>query len=135
MTAPKFQADPADHLPPSLAELVRLIGFPATLKLVERFGGGRLYVPLEEHLNDQHAIVLAIGKEAARKLSRDRATEILEIPRAAAYMRVVRDTIMREQYETKSATDLAREYGMTRRNVFYRVGAANDDEQDDLFGK
>ena len=29
--------DPADHLPPSLAELVRLIGFPATLKLVERF--------------------------------------------------------------------------------------------------
>lgn len=130
---PLAQADPAEHLPPSLADLVRLIGFPATLKLVERFGGGRLYVPLEEHLTEQHAIVLAIGKEAARKLSRDRSTEILEIPRAATYMRAVRDTLMREQYETKSASELAREYGMTRRNVFYRVGADEDDEQTDLF--
>lgn len=127
------QADPADHLPPSLAELVRLIGFPATLKLVERFGGVRLYVPLEEHLNEVHAIVCAIGGESARKLSRDRATEILEIPRAAAYMRVVRDVLMREQYETESASALARKYGMTRRNVFYRVGAANDIDQGDLF--
>lgn len=126
------QADPADHLPPSLAELVRLIGFPATLKLVERFGGCRLYVPLEQHLTEQHAIVRAIGRDAARKLARDRKTETLEIPRAAAYLRVVRDTIMREQYETRSTAALAREYGMTRRNVFYRVGAAND-TQDDLF--
>lgn len=132
MSAPK-QADPADHLPPSLADLVRLIGFAATLKLVERFGGGRLYVPLEQHLTEQHPIVRAIGKEAARKLARDRKTEILEIPRAVAYMRVVRDRLMREQYETRSASELAREYGMTRRNVFYRVGAANDDEQGDLF--
>lgn len=127
------QADPADHLPPSLADLVRLIGFTATLKLVERFGGGRLYVPLEQHLTEQHAIVRAIGKDAARKLARDRKGEILEIPRAVAYMRVVRDAIIREQYQTQSASALAREYGMTRRNVFYLVGAANDANQDDLF--
>lgn len=132
MSAPS-QADPADHLPPSLAELVRLIGFTATLKLVERFGGGRLYVPLEGHLTEQHPIVRAIGKDAARKLSRDRKTEILEIPRAVAYMRVVRDAMMREQYQTQSASALAREHGMTRRNVFLRLAAANDDDQDDLF--
>lgn len=132
MTAP-VQADPADYLPKSLADLVKLMGFQATLKLVERFGGLPLYVPREEHLNEEHGIVAAIGAEAARKLSRDRGTETLEIPRAAAYLRRVRDQLMREKYETNSASELAREFGMTRRNVFYRVGADEDDDQGDLF--
>ena len=132
MTATK-QADPADYLPPSLADLVKLIGFPATLKLVEHFGGLPLYVPREEHLRAEHGIVAAIGADPARKLARDRGTETLEIPRAAAYLRRVRDQLMREKYETSSASELAREFGMTRRNVFYRVGADNDDEQGDLF--
>lgn len=132
MTALK-KADPADYMPPSLAELVRLIGLASTLKLVERFGGIRLYVPLEQHLRDSHPIARAIGVDAARTLARDRATETLEIPLAKDYLRRVRDRVMAGQYETKSATELAREYGMTRRNVFYRLGAANDDSQGDLF--
>jgi hypothetical protein len=134
MTAPK-QADAADYMPPSLKDLVTLIGFPATLKLVERYGGLPLYVPREEHLNADHGIVATIGADLARKLSRDRGTETLEIPRAAGYLRWVRDQVMRRQYETRSASELAREFGMTRRNVFYRVGTDEDDDQGDLFGR
>ena len=134
MSAARRKNPVSDLLPPKLAELVDEIGFPATLKLVEKWGGIRLYVPLEDNLDIEHPIAKEIGIDAARKLARAHS-EWLEVPRAARYMRGVRDKIIREAYDDASAARLARRFGMTRRNVFYIVGREDpaDGRQQDLF--
>jgi hypothetical protein len=116
---------PVAGLPPKLEELVEAIGFSATLKLVDRWGGVRLYVPLEEHLTPEHAIVKELGAENAAKLARTH-NEWLEVPRAARYLRMVRNRVIRET--GTSASRLARKFSMTRRNIFY-IRAAEEAEQ------
>ena len=81
MNATRRRNPVAGVLPPKLAELVDEIGFPATLKLVEKWGGIRLYVPLEDNLSAEHPIAKEIGFEVARKLARAHS-EWLEVPRA-----------------------------------------------------
>ena len=101
----------ARALPPRLAELV------------ERWGGIRLYVPLEQNIDEAHPIAQELGLEAARKLARLRnsggqAYESLEVPHAAAYLRALRDRLVKEAFAESSAARVARRFGMTRRNVF-----------------
>ncbi len=134
MSAARRKNSASDFLPPKLAELVDEIGFQATLKLVEKWGGIRLYVPLEDNLSAEHPIAKELGFDVARKLARAHS-EWLEVPRAARYLRSVRDTIIREAYDESSAARLARRFGMTRRNVFYIVGRDEPDEgkQPELF--
>ena len=127
MNATRRRNPVAGVLPPKLAELVDEIGFPATLKLVEKWGGIRLYVPLEDNLSAEHPIAKEIGFEVARKLARAHS-EWLEVPRAARYLRSVRDKIIREAYDDASAARLARQFGMTRRNIFYIVGRDQPDD-------
>lgn len=136
MNAARKTNPAAELLPPKLAELVEEIGFPATLKLVEKWGGIRLYVPLEGRLSSEHPIAKELGLDVALKLARTHS-EWLEVPRAARYLRGVRDKIIREAYDETSITRLARRFGMTRRNVFYIVGRDAPDEsaQQDLFGE
>jgi hypothetical protein len=64
-------------LQPGLAEIVEAIGEDAAAKLVERFGGGRLYVASGI---EGHAIADAIGLDAARKLSGEFRAMSLYIP-------------------------------------------------------
>lgn len=130
----------SDLLPPVLEKLVNGIGFPATLKVVERWGGTRLYVPKAENIGEEHELAKAIGIAAAHKLARahaadEKADDWLEVPRAAVYLRRVRDQIIRESYQGTSVTRLARKFGMTRRNVFYIVSRDEpaEDIQADLF--
>ncbi len=124
------RTDPfAGALPPSLAEIIDAIGIGAALKLVEAYGGIRVYVPGEEYIDAEHALVRAVGLEAARRLARARAREFIEVPRAAAYLRAVRNAAIRDGLTEASAAELARRYGTTRRNIF-RIKAA--EETDDV---
>lgn len=129
----------AGVLPAKLLELVEAVGFPETLKLVERWGGVRLYVPLPEHVTPEHPIAKEIGLDAALKLAATirksgSIDQWLEVPRAARYLRKVRDQLIRSAYTETSASRLARKHGMTRRNIFYIVGREDADEpQRDLF--
>ena len=132
------QPDPALRacLPPSLAELVDVIGVAATLALAERCGGMRVYVPMEEHLSADHELVKLLGEATARELSRARAKEILDVPHAAAYLRELRDREIRAAYQAESADRLASRYRLSRRQIFVIVGGECDaGAQSDLFGK
>lgn len=125
----------AAALPASLADIIDAIGIAATLKLVEAFGGIRIYVPSEDTLHEGHPLVRAIGMEAAVKLARLYPSEFIEPPRATAYMREIRNAAVREGMENASAAELARRFQTTRRNIF-RIMAAGpelEDPQPDLF--
>ncbi len=76
--------------PAELRYLVEAIGAEATLVLIEKLGGTRLYVPGSP--GEGSTLVKAIGSEAARGLARAFAGEYLKIPsckywRARVYQR------------------------------------------------
>ena len=107
-----------EDLPESVADIVQAIGVPATLKLIERFGGSRVYAPELEHITEDHAIARAIGLEAARALAKLCAMNRLEIPRAANAFRLARDRAIQRESRTTSVSKLALKYRLTERRVY-----------------
>jgi len=120
-------------LPKVLQEFVRLIGLHATMLLVERFGGLRIYIPLNPTADHQFAQI--IGFENLVKLSQEYGREDhFELPKAARALRALRDAKMRAEYGPKSLRQLAAEHQLTERQVTRIVGAAVNDDQAELFG-
>lgn len=109
----------AEDLPRSLRDVVALIGLPATLLLVERFGGLiALYVPTD--IGPEHSISVAIGAPAARKLAARYGGDcIRNIPRCAAGLRRIRNTDIRaRRAKGESAARLALAFGLTERQIW-----------------
>lgn len=122
-------------LPKVLQEFVRLIGLPATMLLVEKFGGLRIYIPLNP--TPEHHFAQLIGFANLERLSEVYGREDhFELPKAERALLALRNAKMRAEYGPKSVRQLAAEYGLTERHVTRLVGddqAANDD-QPELFG-
>lgn len=122
-------------LPQVLQQFVQLIGLSATMKLVEKFGGRRLYVPINAH--PEHGLAKLIGFDKLVKLSLVYgAQDHFDIPRAHRALRHLRDAKIRSEYGPKSASILAGEHGLTERQIFNIVGGSDspDDGQSALFG-
>lgn len=116
-------------LPPptsEVAHLVQLIGAEATLALVERWGGTRLYLP--ERPNPDGELWAVVGADAARYLSERYGREQIEVPGARQW----RILIYRGRGMTHA--QIARATGCTERNVRRTLArAAEGDRQLDLF--
>lgn len=125
-----------DLLPQLLQDFVRLIGLPATMILVEQFGGRRLYIPAQP--TPDHTLAKLIGFDNLQALSGVYGLEApMDIPRAVAALRHLRNLKIRAEYGPKSAAKLAREHGLTERQVYSIVGElahAPDPNQVNLFG-
>lgn len=90
-------------LPPSAQELARLLGLPATLKLVENYGGLTLRIPYGETPLGR-AMLADIAKrvdhDTARALARKYAATELYIPNCKLALVKVRDSaILRDRAE------------------------------------
>jgi hypothetical protein len=126
-----------DDLPESLRDVVELIGLPATLKLVEHFGGLiALYIPRD--IEPDHPIAQAIGITAARKLAAHYGTDCLRnIPRCVVGMRRIRDAEIHVRHEAgESPARLALAFGLTERQVWSILAElrdSGDDKQSALF--
>ncbi len=122
-----------EDLPGILRELVELMGLPATLKLVDHYGGVRLYVPVK--YDSEHVLVRQIGAPAATILIEHYGgEEHFDIPKAERALRAVRDRRIRAEYAFKSRRRLAREYDLTERQIGNIVaGVEWDDGQESLF--
>ncbi len=125
-----------DLLPRVLQDFVRLIGLHATMILVEHFGGRRLYIPAQP--TPDHTLAQLIGLDKLQALSKVYGLEApMDIPRAVAALRHLRNLKIRSEYGPKSAAKLAREHGLTERQVYSIVGElaqAPDPNQVNLFG-
>lgn len=90
-------------------ELLELLGESAFVHLTQAFGGTRLYVP--HIIGDDHEIAQAIGPDAARRLSRRHAPDIIRVPLArcirARHYRALGDSNAR----------IARKLGITETGV------------------
>ena len=90
-------------LPAAVQAIARLIGLPATLKLVEDFGGLTLYLLAD--------LARRIGPEAAQILARHYAVTPLYVPNCKPVLLRARDAAL-----LKDRQQLARE-GLTERRI------------------
>lgn len=117
-------------LPASIHEVAAVIGMPATLRLVERFGGTTLPLPAGANRigrNYLRALAKQIGDDDAQKLAHYCAGEPLYIPRCDAALRRLRDLSICDQFEAavrtgktanKAVVELALEYKLTDRWIW-----------------
>lgn len=112
--------------PPDVRRLAEIIGLPATLALVERYAGTRLYVPQDPAGTELEAVV---GPDAARALASRYGRDRL-IPPVARRWRVL---TYRERGLSYRA--IALRVGCTENNV-HRIlmDAGRTTPQLDLFG-
>jgi hypothetical protein len=126
---------PLHLLPPKLREIAEYCGADTALLLLEHAGGGHVRVPNPEHLHGLHQLVEWLGVERATEFCRNFAGDIIQVPRAAAAIRAVRNRKIRaERQAGASLFHLARYYGLTERQILTIVGREVDDRQFDLFG-
>lgn len=123
-----------EYLPQSMREVVELIGVESTFKLIDRFSGiNELYIP--ERIKSSHPIAEAVGYFNARKLSQNFGKTYINVPRAAAAMRALRNDMIRTEYSQGilSARQLAQKYSLTERWIWEIIGQAVNDKQGELF--
>lgn len=124
-------------LPPVLQEIAEVIGNELMIKLVNSFGGVRIYVPLHSRkVRPDHPLALAIGLEQARRLSEEFAGIELSIPRLAAGIRAVRNAEIHRLHKDDNwpAWRIARKFMLTERQVYSILSAGlTNDTQASLF--
>lgn len=94
-----------------------MIGLPAALRLVDRFGGICVYVPHPGRVVAHGKVAEVIGVEAMRRLAETWGPDHVMVPVGAAYMRAQRDRAIHADRAALSLSELARKYEMTERNV------------------
>jgi hypothetical protein len=104
------------HLPPLAQMLVALIGFPATIRLVELRPGVPLYIPME--ITADHSIAAAIGLCAAEILVKNFPGETITPPNCKlALVKIRHRQIRRDRSNGFSQTEAALLYGLTPRQI------------------
>ena len=125
-----MEFDNVEHLLPAMAQLIaHLIGLPKTLQLIEAYGGttfpvSKCSAPLGRIRYE--ALAEVVGVEAANALTDHFGGDVLAIPKCAAAMRELRDRRLRTQFDrltrkmgsTYAATELARSFCLTERQVW-----------------
>jgi hypothetical protein len=105
-----------NRLPRGLAKLIEVIGIAPALRLVERRGGGRLYVP--QKLDPGHPLVHLLGVDAAHRLIAQYRACVLEVPKHDCLLRALRDQeIRRRRLQGECAQRLADEYWLSLRHI------------------
>lgn len=123
-----------DLLEPLLRQLVDLIGLPATMAIVDAHGGTLLNIPRQA---DQNATLVGlIGAEKAAILGRELGPDRLLIPKAGAALLALRNRQILAQMQTRSVRQVARDFKLGERQVWYiksQAGGADDDGSPGLF--
>lgn len=108
-----------DMLPPLLQEFERLVGLQATMALVHKWGGLRVYFPTPERATEEHPYASVIGMDALLKLAEEYGgLPHFQLPKAERALQAVRNARIAAEYATnKTAREIAAEYGLTEGQV------------------
>ena len=110
---------PIDLLPPLLQEFERLVGLQATMALVQKWGGLRVYFPTPERVTEDHSYASVIDMDALLKLAEEYGgLPHFQLPKAERALQAVRNARIAAEYATnKTAREIAAEYGLTEGQV------------------
>ena len=114
---------PVELLPPLLQEFVRLIGLAPTMALVQAVGGRRVYFP--KRPTQEHYLATIVGLDNLLKLGQEYGgVEHFQLPKAERALLAVRNAKIAADYAaSKTARDLAIEYGLTEGQIVRIVAA------------
>jgi DNA-binding XRE family transcriptional regulator len=122
------EVDIAD-LPPLAQELVRLIGFSATMRLVDMRPGLPTYIPKEA---SDHHVLSVIGMGAFKKLVEEFGGESVTIPNCKLALTKLRHRNARKlRAQGYSQTEVAHLTGITPRQV-RNIESAEPKEENNL---
>lgn len=117
----------ADYIPND--RLVEVLGLPLALRLLNAFGGRRVYLPHPSRLQAHNQVAAVLGLEAASKLAGEWPQTHVMLPKGAAELRRQRDRAIRAEKDNLSVRELAGKFDTTERHV-YRVLASEDEDVD-----
>jgi hypothetical protein len=120
-----------DLLEPLLQDFVRLIDLPATLAVVERWGGTRLPIAIKAADNDE--LVALIGADKAAILGRHYGAERPLIPKALPAMQAVRNRRIRTDLCSLSVRQVAMKYRLGERRLYQLLAEEEQPSTGDLF--
>lgn len=118
-------------LPESCLEWAEVVGVNNVLKIISKWGGTRVYVPVE--IDEQHPIAQLIGLKSAEKLAAYCGGDYLEPPMGLVAKLSVRNAQIKHESQVLSQSQLARKYHLTIRQIRNIVNDGIDDEQMELF--
>lgn len=112
-----------EQLPASIQEIAEVIGVAETLRLVEIWGGSRMFIPKEPDGTCGRILMEKVGQESARLLIARYGGEAVYIPLCAAAMRAARNRVLVDEYDQggqsgQSAAALARKYRLSEKTVY-----------------
>lgn len=130
ITEADLDAVNADLLPPQARQLVRLIGMPHTLTLLEKRGGMTLRIPIDP---DKCVVLKAIlPMEAIAKLCAEMPGKRLELPKIDKIVKQIRNLAINNERKLFSAPAVAQRHGLSRRQVINISKDQKDNRQRDL---
>lgn len=137
ITQPVFSCD----LPPQMARILELIGWDATLRLINRYGGCYILPTRCARRNDSGSgnaqLVLLIGENAYNKLAAEYDGTRVYCAKCDDAMRKIRNMEISRRYVAgESAATLAIEYRLSERQIWFilKDQATLRVDQPDLFG-
>lgn len=121
-------------LPPVARQLVRVIGMPETINLLQERGGIPTRMPTAAEA--QHGVLgrILTPESIAALTKSDLAGKRLELPKADKALQQLRNLAIAEARRTHTAPEVARMFRLTRRRVIMiNNDVSQDDDQGDLF--
>jgi Mor family transcriptional regulator len=106
----------AAKYPGLFQEVGQKVGREATAKLVDEYGGTRLYIPYK--LNSEHALYQLLGQEVSQQLSGEFGGVTVEIPLDVGSQKKRRNKlILADRAAGMSERQAARKYQLTSRTI------------------
>lgn len=119
------------HLPAKARELIDMIGLPATLRLIDEYGGQTFQVAKGRRAKgvaQLEELAAVIGPEAAKKLSHTYGGEYLSVPSCKRALLPSRDADLQARFDAMTSTgglsarsavnQLAKEFRITAATVW-----------------
>ncbi|MFT4191669.1 MAG: hypothetical protein QM617_09135 [Comamonas sp.] len=120
--APTLHINPL-ALPPSLRELVRVLGEGEALRLVSQYGGTRL--PSLRAMSAEHPCRVFLGEAVYAKLLDAYGAETVELPKCDGILRELRHDVVRQcRAQGLSIDETAEATGYSRRHVINILGGS-----------
>ncbi|NOR70000.1 MAG: hypothetical protein GQ532_09970 [Methylomarinum sp.] len=120
-----------DTLPPQIRQLVALIGLPETFKLLQAKGGTQLRIP--KIANRAEVLPEILQDESVDLLCKAWSGKVFDVPKVDKILLQIRNQVISKARATQSASQLARSFDLTRRQIINICKLPEDYNQVDMF--
>ena len=104
--------------PPIYRDMVEQLGYQVAQKLVDHYGGARVYIPLAANLRAEHDLVKIFGYQMARFIAKTYGGRLLEVPTKSTEARHDRNELILSAHRSGArANTIARQFGLSRSTV------------------